>query len=155
MGDPVGSLLLTECLSHDTLEAETNRPKRSNLRQFLSEYIIMLTIRLQRIGKNKRPSYRVIVSEKGRDPHARSLEILGSYNPLDPTKKLTVDASRVQYWISKGAQTSDTIFNLFLKNEIVKGTKKMSVSITKKRQTKIATKKAEEAKKVAEAAPTA
>ncbi len=151
--DPVGATLLTECLSRDTLEAETNRPKRSNLRQFLSEYIIMLTIRLQRIGKNKRPSYRVIVSEKGRDPHARSLEILGSYNPLDPTKKLTVDVSRVQYWISKGAQTSDTIFNLFLKNEIVKGKKKMSVSITKKRQTKIATKKAEEAKKVADAAP--
>ena len=113
----------------------------------------MLTIRLQRIGKNKRPSYRVIVSEKGRDPHARSLEILGSYNPLDPTKKLTVDVSRVQYWLSKGAQTSDTVFNLFLKNEIVKGAKKMSVSITKKRQTKIATKKAEEAKKIAEATP--
>ncbi len=149
----MGVLLLTECMSHGTLEAETNRPKRSNLRQFLSEYIIMLTIRLQRIGKNKRPSYRVIVSEKGRDPHARSLEILGSYNPLDPTKKLTVDVSRVQYWLSKGAQTSDTIFNLFLKNEIVKGTKKMSVSVTKKRQAKIDTKKAEEAKKVADAAP--
>ncbi|HRH23164.1 MAG TPA: 30S ribosomal protein S16 [Candidatus Magasanikbacteria bacterium] len=113
----------------------------------------MLTIRLQRIGKNKRPSYRVIVSEKGRDPHARSLEILGSYNPLDPTKKLAVDVARVQYWLSKGAQTSDTIFNLFVKNEIVKGKKKMSVSVTKKRQAKIAAKKAEEAKSAPEAAP--
>lgn len=114
----------------------------------------MLTIRLQRIGKNKRPSYRVIVSEKGRDPHARSLEILGSYNPMDPQKKLVVDVARIQYWLSKGAQTSDTIFNLFVKNEIVKGKKKMSVSITKKRKAKIAAKKAEETK-APEAAPAA
>ena len=112
----------------------------------------MLTIRLQRIGKNKRPSYRVIVSEKGRDPHARSLEILGSYNPLDREKKLTVDAERVKYWFSKGAQTSDTIFNLFLKNGIVEGKKKRSVSVTKKRQAAIDAKKAEAAKTTNEAA---
>lgn len=113
----------------------------------------MLTIRLQRIGKNKRPSYRVIVSEKGRDPHARSLEILGSYNPLDQEKKLSINTERTKYWLSKGAQTSDTIFNLFLKNEIVKGKKKMSVSVTKKRQAKIAAKKAEETKVAPESAP--
>ncbi len=106
----------------------------------------MLTIRLQRIGKNKRPTYRVIVSEKGRDPHARSLEILGSYNPLDPTKKLNVDTARITHWLSLGAQTSDTVFNLFLKNGIVTGKKKMSVSLTKKRREKIAAKKADETK---------
>lgn len=106
----------------------------------------MLTIRLQRIGKNKRPSYRVIISEKGRDPHARSLEILGSYNPLDPAKKLAVNVDRIKYWISKGSQMSDTIHNLFLKNGIVEGKKKMSVSITKKRQVKIAAAKAEATK---------
>lgn len=113
----------------------------------------MLTIRLQRIGKNKRPSYRVIISEKGRDPHARSLEILGSYNPLDPAKKLSVDADRVKYWISKGSQMSDTIHNLFLKNGIIEGKKKMSVSLTKKRQGKIAAAKAEKEKASAEVAP--
>jgi small subunit ribosomal protein S16 len=101
----------------------------------------MLTIRLQRIGKNKRPSYRVIISENGRDPHARSLEILGSYNPLG-AKQFSVDEKRTQYWISMGAQMSDTVHNLFLKNGIVKGKKKMSVSLTKKRRTQIATAKA-------------
>lgn len=110
----------------------------------------MLTIRLQRIGKNKRPSYRVIISEKARDTHARSLEILGSYNPL--AKEFAVDAERVKYWISKGSQMSDTIHNLFLKNGIIEGKKKMSVSVTKKRQTKIA---AAKASTTPEVAPTA
>ncbi len=101
----------------------------------------MLIIRLQRIGKNKRPSYRVIISEKGRDTHARSLEILGSYNPL--AKEFAVNADRVNYWVTKGAQMSDTIHNLFLKQGIIKGKKKMSVSVTKKRQAKISAAKAE------------
>ncbi len=113
----------------------------------------MLTIRLQRIGKNKRPSYRVIISEKGRDPHARSLEILGSYNPLG-TKKFEVNKERISYWITKGAQMSDTIHNLFLKEGVTSGKKKkMSVSLTKKRRGKIAAKKAEAEKTTAEAAP--
>ncbi len=115
----------------------------------------MLTIRLQRIGKNKRPSYRVIVSEKGRDPHARSLEILGSYNPLDREKKLNIDTERTKFWLSKGAQTSDTIFNLFLKNGIVEGKKKRAVSVTKKRQLALDAQKAEAAAKNAETTPPA
>ncbi len=104
----------------------------------------MLTIRLQRIGKNKRPSYRVIISEKGRDTQARNLEILGSYNPLGE-KKFDVDQERVLYWISKGSQMSDTVHNLFVKNGIIKEKKKLSVSLTKKRREKIEAAKATEA----------
>ncbi len=110
----------------------------------------MLTIRLQRIGKNKRPSYRVIISEKGRDTQARNLEILGSYNPLGE-KKFDVDQDRIKYWISKGSQMSDTIHNLFVKNGIIEAKKKLSVSLTKKRREKIETAKAEAAAKASEA----
>ena len=57
----------------------------------------MLTIRLQRVGKKKFPTYRVIVSEKTRDPQARHVEILGSYNPHDKEKGLVLKEDRIKY----------------------------------------------------------
>lgn len=110
----------------------------------------MLTIRLQRLGKKKQPTYRLIVSEKTKDPQAGSLEILGHYNPTVEPKVKEFKADRIQYWISKGAQFSETAFNLLLEAGIVEGKKKKSVAISKKRQGKIDEKiKAEEEKKKA------
>jgi len=105
----------------------------------------MLTIRLQRVGRTKNAQYRLVVSEKSKDPYADSLEILGSYNPHDKEKGLVVKEDRIKFWLEKGAQTSDTVFNLLLKLGLVKGDKKKSVYITKKRQGKIDTKKEEKA----------
>ncbi len=82
----------------------------------------MLTIRLSRRGKSAQIAYRLIVSEKARDTYAKSLEILGSYNPN--TKKLEAKADRIKYWISKGAGISATVNNLLVKNDIIKGKKK-------------------------------
>lgn len=112
----------------------------------------MLTIRLQRIGKKKKPSYRLIVSEKKRDPQAPCLEILGSYDPVQKNKVFTVNKERVLYWMGMGATLSNTISNLLVKEGIIEGKKKKSVSISKTRQVKLNEKKkvAEEAK-----APTA
>ena len=81
----------------------------------------MLTIRLSRIGKKHAPMYRLIISEKARDPYGRSLEILGSYNPT--SKELIAKAERIQYWISKGAQMSPTVNNLLVGKDIIKGEK--------------------------------
>jgi small subunit ribosomal protein S16 len=83
----------------------------------------MLTIRLSRVGKKKRPSYRLIVSEKGRDPWGSQLEILGQYDPLATPKKIAFDAERVKYWISKGAQTSATVRNILIDQKIIEGEK--------------------------------
>ncbi len=103
----------------------------------------MLTLRLQRLGKIKQATYRLIVSEKNKDPQAGSLEILGNYNPKD--KKFNVKADRVTYWLGKGAQTSPTVFNLLLKTGLVSGAKKRSVFLSKRRKEKIAKKKGESA----------
>ena len=100
----------------------------------------MLTIRLQRVGKTKRPTYRFIISEKARDTQGHYLELLGNYNPLDKENKITVKAERVNYWISKGAQMSNTVNNLFLKNGIVKGKKMKSVFLSVARKKKLAEK---------------
>lgn len=72
----------------------------------------MLTIRLARIGKKKRPFYRVIVTEKTRPRNGRFVEIVGTYDPLKKPADVQLDNERVQYWLGKGAQPSDTVRSL-------------------------------------------
>lgn len=92
----------------------------------------MLMIRLSRVGKKGYPTYRLVISEKQRDPYGRALEILGSYNPH--SKDLQVKADRIIHWISKGAQMSDTVNNLLVAKEIIKGKKTKSPQAKKKRK---------------------
>lgn len=108
----------------------------------------MLKIKLSRKGKKKHPIYRLIVSEVGRDPYGKTLEILGSWDPH--TKDLQVKADRVKHWIGHGAQMTDTINNLFIEKKIVEG-KKVNVSALGKKA-KDAAKKGAEAKKAEELA---
>jgi small subunit ribosomal protein S16 len=75
----------------------------------------VLMIRLARIGKKKRPFYRVIVTEKTRPRNGRFVEIVGTYDPLKKPAAITLDDDRVTYWLSKGAQPSDTVRS-FLRN---------------------------------------
>jgi len=81
----------------------------------------MLKIRLARIGKKKKPTYRFIVSEAGRDTYGKALEILGSYNPF--SKVCNVKKDRILYWISKGAQASPTVHNLLVDQNVISGDK--------------------------------
>ncbi len=106
-------------------------------------------IRLSRVGKNKQPSYRLIVNEKTKDPWGTYLENLGNYNPR--TKKAELKKDRIKEWISKGAQTSDTVHNLLIEHGIIEG-KKVNVSkLTKKIRKEAADKKAAEEKAAVEA----
>jgi small subunit ribosomal protein S16 len=102
----------------------------------------MLTIRLTRVGKKKQPSYRFIVSEKARDPWGKALEILGFYNPLTNPATIKLETERVQYWISKGAQASDTVRNLLIDQGILSGDKTKLAQISKRRKEKLAKKAA-------------
>lgn len=72
----------------------------------------MLMIRLARIGKKKRPFYRVVVTEKTRPRNGRFVEIVGTYDPLLKPAGVKIDGERVNYWLSKGAQPSDTVRSL-------------------------------------------
>lgn len=81
----------------------------------------MLTIRLSRIGKKNKPMYRLIISEKSRDPWGKALEILGSYNPF--SKILETKAERIKYWLGKGAKMSPTVNNLLIEKKIIEGQK--------------------------------
>ena len=111
----------------------------------------MLTIRLQRIGKKNNPTYRLVIAEKARDTQGRNLEILGAFNPHAKENGLVPNADRIKYWLEKGAQTSHTVHNLFLKAGLISDAKKKkSVYISQARAAKLAekaaAKKAEQAK---------
>ena len=69
----------------------------------------MLTIRLARIGKKKKPFYRVVVIERTRARDGRVREAVGTYDPLKKPAEVKLDADRIKYWLSEGAQPSDTV----------------------------------------------
>jgi len=92
----------------------------------------MLTIRLSRIGKKNKPMYRLVISEKSKDPYGKALEILGSYNPY--TKALQVKADRIKYWLSQGSGMSATVNNLLVENNIIKGEKVKASRVRKKKK---------------------
>ena len=48
------------------------------------------------------------------------LEILGTYNPLTDPATVTVDAEKVQAWLAKGAQTTVTVKNILVANNVIK-----------------------------------
>ena len=102
----------------------------------------MLILRLQRLGKSKHQSYRLIVSEKRKDPQAGHVEILGTYNPSLVPKVVNLKSDRIKYWLSVGAQASATVNNLLIGQGIMTGKKQKSVAISHKRQEKLAKKKA-------------
>ena len=80
----------------------------------------MVAMRLTRIGSKKRPYYRIVVIEKRKARNGRFLEVVGQYNPLVNPAQIDVNSERAQYWLSKGAEPSETVRSLLRKKEIVK-----------------------------------
>ena len=105
----------------------------------------MLVLRLQRLGKKKNPSYRLMVSEKTKDTQAGTLEHLGTYNPVVTPKVVNLNVERIKYWISVGAQPSASVNNLLINEGIIKGDKEKSVFLSQKRKGKLETKKVADA----------
>lgn len=89
-------------------------------------------IRLGRVGKTKKPTYRLIISEKTKDTFGDYLEKLGYYDPGTNPATLKVDEERIKYWISKGAKLSPTVNNLLVERKIIAGSKVRVVQPKKK-----------------------
>jgi len=82
----------------------------------------MLRIRLFRVGKKNQPFFKIVAIDKKAPPRGgRPLEILGFYNPL--TKEKGFKKDRILHWISVGAKPSDTVYNLLITENILKGKK--------------------------------
>ena len=77
----------------------------------------MLAIRLMRMGAKKRPSYRIVVKEKLSKRDGAYLENLGTYNPIGKEgSEVNLNAERVEYWLSRGAQPTETVRRLIKQN---------------------------------------
>ena len=102
----------------------------------------MLRIRLFRTGKKHQPSYKIVVVDKKRAPKGgRFVDILGFLNPKE--KKQKIDGEKAKHWISKGAQPSDTVHNLLVKEGVIKDKK---IDVHKKSKKKKEDKKPEKVK---------
>ena len=81
----------------------------------------MLKIRLQRTGRKHDPTFRVVLTDSKNGPKSgKFIEILGHYDARrnDDTELKT---ERIQHWIAKGAQPSDTVHNLLVKEKTITG----------------------------------
>ncbi|MCL5671692.1 MAG: 30S ribosomal protein S16 [Acidobacteria bacterium] len=75
----------------------------------------MLRIRLARTGAKKKPSYRIVVIERERARDGGFVEIVGHYNPRREPVELMLKRERVDYWLGRGAQPSETVRSLLKK----------------------------------------
>ncbi len=81
----------------------------------------MVRIRLRRMGKKKAPTYRIVVADARSPRDGKFIEIIGNYAPTRQPKTLSIDGDRARYWLSVGAQPSDTVQYLFKKAGVVEG----------------------------------
>ncbi len=87
----------------------------------------MLKIRLQRIGRKNDPSFRAVLTDsKNSTKSGKFLEIVGTYNPK--AGETSFKTERIQYWVGKGAQLSDTMHNFMVHHKVIEGKKKNVLS---------------------------
>ena len=77
----------------------------------------MVKIRLHRVGAKKAPFYRVVVADSHFARDGRFIEEIGTYDPLTEPATIKIDMERAKYWISNGAQPTDTVRGLLKKAE--------------------------------------
>jgi small subunit ribosomal protein S16 len=73
---------------------------------------VAVSIRLRRTGATRRPTYRVVVADSRSPRDGRFIEVVGHYNPLTDPPTVKIDRAKVQGWIAKGAQPSNTVKRL-------------------------------------------
>ncbi len=76
----------------------------------------MLVIRLARTGRTKYPTYRIVAAESARAATGKFVEVLGHYNPH--TKELVINRESAEQRMSQGAQPSNTVIKLFMREKI-------------------------------------
>lgn len=73
----------------------------------------MVKLRLQRLGRRNRPFYRIIAIDSRKKRDGEYIELLGTYDPIlkvaDHREKFSINLERYDFWISKGAQPTETV----------------------------------------------
>lgn len=91
----------------------------------------MVKIRLKRMGAKKHPVYRLVVAESTSPRDGRFIETIGFYNPGAEPREVRVDEERARYWLSVGAQPTETAANLLVSKGVeVRGFKPYAATHT-------------------------
>jgi len=75
----------------------------------------MVKIRLRRMGRRNKPSYRVVVADSRSPRDGKFIDIIGHYNPLTDPPTVSIDGEKVSKWLGYGAQPTDTVRSLLIK----------------------------------------
>ena len=78
--------------------------------------IVMVKIRLRRMGAKKAPFYRIVVADSRYPRDGRFIEEIGTYDPRQEPAAIQVDVERAQAWIKTGAQPTETVRDLLKKS---------------------------------------
>lgn len=73
-------------------------------------------IRLKKFGANKRPYYRIVVTDSRNARGGSTLEEVGYYRPVEAENQVKFDGDKIRAWLDKGAQVSPTVRNLLNKH---------------------------------------
>ncbi len=95
-----------------------------------------VAIRLRREGALNRPYFKVVVADKRSPRDGKFIEIVGTYDPKKRGNNSTLKLDRVEYWISKGAQPSDTVRSLIKKNKDPEAAAKKAAAVEAKKAAK-------------------
>ncbi len=79
----------------------------------------MLRIRLSRVGKKKRPAYRVVVIDSRAPRDGANVEIIGHYDPLTDPATIVINEEKAQHWLERGAQPSEAAAKLLAKKGVI------------------------------------
>jgi small subunit ribosomal protein S16 len=72
-------------------------------------------IRMKRVGTKNMPAFRIVVADSRSPRDGKFIEEIGTYNPLKKGDNFSLKMERAQYWLSKGAQPSDTVASFIKK----------------------------------------
>ena len=95
----------------------------------------MLKIRLRRVGRSKQPLYRVVIAEHTAPRDGRFVEIVGQYDPASKDKNLNLNEERIKYWISVGAQPTETVHRILFKQGLYDIDPPKRITVEKKPET--------------------
>ena len=70
---------------------------------------------MKRIGAKNKPAFRIVVADSRSPRDGKCIEEIGTYQPLKKGENITLDLERAKYWVSKGAQPSDTVASFIRK----------------------------------------
>lgn len=91
-------------------------------------------MRLTRLGDKKSPFYRIVVADSRKTRDGEYVDLIGTYNPLTTPEEVKIDVDKAKKWLAQGAQPTDTVKALLVKNGAIK--QKKTVNTAKQTATK-------------------